>query len=52
MYRKGFRRNGNNIPSIVLMIGGVILIAWWMPLWVWFVMAGVFLIVICVALYQ
>lgn len=43
--------NNNNIFPFIMILSGLLLIVFWLPLWVWLVVLGVFLIVFGTKMY-
>ncbi|TDT61631.1 hypothetical protein [Fonticella tunisiensis] len=45
------RRSSRNIYSFIMILLGIILIIFWMPLWIWLVILGIVLIIFGINLY-
>ncbi|EYE89284.1 hypothetical protein Q428_03140 [Fervidicella metallireducens AeB] len=51
MSKKCCKKRNGKILSFILIVVGIALIVCWMPLWLWFLIAGIILIVIGIDIY-
>lgn len=49
---KYFMPSRKFVVSIILMLFGIVLIVWWMPIWIWFVILGTALITIGISIFK